>query len=960
MKRLNAARSLIFGLALSVATLAQQPHQEPISTILADFETDSVAASLVDARNVLAADCRVKRVPIPARGQTALMIEIGAIAPNASVACELAYRVDSPIDEPLGAAVFCWLNEGQATVAFRVRDARGRIFETSPQPVGQTRRWQLLTAALGPEGLTPIAHPGEREAAAPAAERPLEIVGLRVTTPTVGHQAIFVDDVQVEHLAALDELVGAEFRFDEVARLYVPGAVVRAEIEFENRSRSRACELSVELTWHDERGQMVGRGAGRAVLPPSSADFRSRQRVNASQRFNEPGLYRLSARVRNDQSPRVREFSSSLAVLHSNRLLSRGRNVFFALRTNLLREARPDRAGEIRAAREIGAQLLALDVAWDLLEPSPGQYRLDELDDVLTALAERDIAVMLSLAHAPSWLPDAAARRPPQRRLLAEMARRAAARAAYFQPLEFDQAGVPAGDEPAYLAEAAAALREAGSRAALVAPPVRVDEPAPRPLPRGWSDAPAIWTFQTEGRCATAREALRRYAAANGLTWSSATWWQHRAAPLPSVGVEADAVELLEHYVEAARAGVGSLVWSDLRDDSSDARRPQHQRGLIGRDFGPKRSLIAYSSLAGALAGMRYVHPAPGTPTAFDSALFIASNRQTAVMIPRGNRVRPAVLAPISGLGGALSVVDFQRRPLPVLESAGPTLVPTPGGPFFVGIEFEQIEPKPRLEFAPEWLRVPATVLCGENAATVIELDAPLALQRSYFQIVLPPDAPFTSSVGARNLRAAAGDTIRIESVLTPVAGRSFERSALTVRLALEGRAIELPLVVRRLHRIAPPDDGPATGVLSLMSDAGAAPAGEVRAACTPDELSISIRLAEPPGPEDELRIAVARLGQAGYAEQVIRPAAAGREVEASPRGWTCELVRDERPGRVTCRVRVRAEALGVSALTADEIVLAAARLTRRSAANVAAVYTWGGGIDTGSPEEFCWLRPAP
>ncbi|MBW7905388.1 MAG: beta-galactosidase [Phycisphaerae bacterium] len=956
MNRLHAASLLIACLAFSASGLAQPPHYEPISTILADFETDSVAASLVDARNVPAADCRVKRVPIPARGQTALMIEIGAIAPNASVACELAYRVDTPIDEPLRAAVFCWLNEGQAAVAFRVRDARGRIFETSPQAVGQTRRWQLLSASLGPEGLAPVPQPAERDAA-PAAERPLEIVGLRVTTPTVGHQAIFVDDVQVEHLAPLDELVRAEFRFDELTRLYVPGAVVSAEVEFENRSRSRPCELSVELTWHDERGQTVGRGSGRAVLPPSSPDFRSRQRVNASQRFSEPGLYRLSARVRNDQSPRVREFSSSLAVIHSNRLLSRGRNVFFALRSNLLREARPDRAGEIRAAREIGAQLLALDVAWDLLEPSPGQYRLDELDDVLNALAERDFAVMLSLAHAPSWMPDAAARRAPQRRLLAEMARRAAAKAAYFQPLEFERAGVAPGDEPAYLSELAAALREAGSRATLVAPPVRVDEPAPRPLPRRWSDAPAIWTFQTEGRCAPAREALRRYAAANGLTWSSATWWQHRAAPLPSAGVEADAVELLEHYVEAARAGVGSLAWSDLRDDSSDPRRPEQQRGLLGRDFGPKRPLIAYSSLAGALSGMRYVHPTPGTPSAFDSALFIASNRQTAVVIPRGNRIRPAVLAPVSGLGGALSVVDFQRRPLPVLESAGPTLVPTHGGPFFVAIEFEQIEPKPRLEFATEWLRVPATLLCGEDTATVIELDAPLALQRSYLQIVLPPDAPFTSSVGARNLRAAAGDTIRIEPVFTPVAGRAFERSLLTVRLALEGRVIELPLVVRRLHQIASLGDGPATGVLSLTTDAGAAPAGEVRAACTPDELSISVRLAEPPGPEDELRIAVARLGQAGYAEQVIRPAA-GRGVEASPPGWTCESVRDER--HVTCRVRVRAEALGVSALTANEIVLAAARLTRRSAANVTAVYAWGGGIDTGSPEEFCWLRPAP
>lgn len=963
---MTRAVAQLAGAVLALLALAATPGpargQEPVVTVLADFETDSVAATLVDARNVPAADCRVERVAIPARGQQSLMIEIGATVPGTSVACELAYRVDSPIDAPQRAAVFCWLNGGQAAVGFRIRDARGRVFETVPEPIGQTRRWQRLSVALTPESLRPVggASDGAGQADGAALRLPIEIVGLRVTTTQVGHQAVYLDEVQVEHVTPIEDILRADFRFDESTRLYAPGAAPAVEVELENRSQRRKAQVVVDLLWLDARDQVIGKSTGRAVLPPSSADFRSRQSVHVTQRLAAPGLYRLVARVRSDQSPRVREFESSAAVFPSNRLLSRGRNVFFAARSNLLREARPDRLAEVRVAREVGIQMLALDVPWGLVEPSPGQYRLERLDEVLAALAERDIAVMLTISEPPEWLADVGARRAAQVRLLGKLARHAAAKATYLQPLDFTAAGVDPGSRLAYLTELRDALKAAAPRATLVAPPLAADADAPAPPP-GWNELGIIWTFQTQGPSAPAVAALRRYGATHKLTWGAATWWQHRGAPLAGGGRVHDAAGILEHYVEAASLGLGALIGSDLRDDSSDARRPDLQRGLIGRDFGPKQPLLGLARTAGMTAGMRYVHALPGAPSGFDTALFVAGTRQTAVIRPKPNRIRPALLAPVSGLAGALSVTDLIWQPLPVLESAGPTLVRTSDAPFFVTIDFERIEPAPRLDAALPWLRVPALSLCGPDLPLSVEIDPPLDLHRSFVQVMVPPDAPFTTPVGTRALRAAAGQTQRVDIPFTPTSARPFERATVNLRVSLEGRAIEVPVELRPIAtiRAGPAQAGDACRIAALAphADAAAQPeAGTLFAAYQPDALELILALPETPGPEDELHISVAALNESRRAEAIISKDAAPRE---QPSGWVIAWRADSAGAAAHCNIRIAPSALGLEALRPGQTLLMCVRYERRTSMGVRAVFRWGSADGAGFADGAAWVRLA-
>ena len=55
---------------------------EPVVTVLADFEDETVAASISDVQGVPLADCTARLRPIPARGRNCLALEIGATMPN--------------------------------------------------------------------------------------------------------------------------------------------------------------------------------------------------------------------------------------------------------------------------------------------------------------------------------------------------------------------------------------------------------------------------------------------------------------------------------------------------------------------------------------------------------------------------------------------------------------------------------------------------------------------------------------------------------------------------------------------------------------------------------------------------------------------------------------------------------------------------------------------------------------
>lgn len=907
--------------------------QQAVTTVLADFESDSVAVSIGAVTNTSAADCSAARAGLPARGSQSLQVEIGSTQPNASIACDLVFRISTPFTTPNAAAMFAWVNEGEAWLAFRLRDAEGRVFETQPQTIQDGRRWVRIATDLSPGNLRRLT--GAEQPAEPV--QPVELAGVRVGTPRVGRQTVFLDDLEIEHTARPEETLRGEFQFDRQTHLYEPGATVRASLELENLSRESKLDLNLEYAWSRSDGTIAARGTAVVNLPAGGRDFRARQPMSLTQRLDQPGLYRLRVTARATRWREARTFDTSIAVMHSNRHLQRGRAIFFGVRSNLLREPLNDQLLEVQVAREIGAQLLVLEASWDRLEPRPGTFRFAPLDRVLQEASSRDLGVLIALVEPPAWLTAGGAMSIDTRQplLIDALSRHAAARIVGVQAVSRSAAEPLSAEALANLRERAAAL----PNAPLILPPAEsADANGAGPRLR-----------QSQGNAAAAIAA--------GITAppeeDAPIWWMHAGAAIPGSGETADAWSVLRAYLLAAQNGVATLAWSDLRDDTNDPRFAAQMNGLLGRDFSPKTSLLGYATAAGMLSGMRYVRAPLGLPPELEGWHFVGANRQVIALWPRATLPLPALVAPDSTTPGTITAVDFARRPLPLLRARAGLLAPVVAQPSFVAIEYNRIVTDPLLELRRPWLRCPAIALSGNDATFALEIDAPVALRSSFVQIVLPTDAPVTSSLNSRRISGAAGETVRLDAQFAPVAGRTFESVGATLRLSLEGQVYELPFEIRPLVAVPPlsPAFGAAdsrTGGLRTPAAEAKDPGANVHVAYEAQRLHVAVAL--PPGDGQTLRIGAAAVGAESPTEVAI--ALSG---DTAPPGWS---VRRDRLGDAdVLRIEIAASVLGVAKFEPGMRLLLAIQHEGGGAVRA----RWGGGLGgNGTPQEHNWLQLSP
>ncbi len=979
----NRGPALWFAVGCGAVFAATAPAAEPAVTVLADFEDASVAARIAAVRNVLAGDCGLSRTAVPARGQGSLVVEIGATAREVSVACDLTFREPTRFDQADRIATFCWINAGEFELTFRLRDARDQLFETQPQAVRLPHRWVYVSADLRADRL-------RRRTGSGSLTYPIQVQGYRVTAHQLGKQRVFLDDLQVEQRVPPRDLIHGTFEFNEPTRIYTPGASVRAAVVLENRSRRQALSLAVELAWMRPDGSVLQQQRASVQLPASGIDFRSHRRLDFSQRIREPGLYRLVARARGHGWAGPNTFETTIAVTPSNRGLARGRSTFFGVRSNLLREPVLDQMLEIRVARDIGVNLLALDVPWAALEPKPGSFDFNQLAAVIAAAtqAPRDMAVMLVLTTPPEWVSGRSAPHDEIVAVLSALARRFGAR---IQQVQLDGSVL---NLPTVTARVDAA-RELRARVQASHPNLEV---LPPPIPVDGSaldfDVTAFGAahpgcplvFETRGNVADALQALAGSTERQGFRWRALHWWQHRAQPLAGSGHFDDAEAVLRHFVAAARAGVRGLIWFDLRDDDNHPSQRPALRGLVRRDFSPKTSLLGYATAAGQLTGYRYAGEVYGTPEAFDSALFIGADQHIAVLLPRAGRILPAVLAPISGVPGIFGVQDFERRTRPVHTSVASPLVTTIPRPLFISLRLDNPQPEPQLGLARPWLRVPATVFCGADAEFAIEVQPPVRLRQSYLQFRLPPDSPIESSLAAVALRGEAGETQRYVVRLVSRTGQDFEKTELLLRLGLEGELLEIPLTVRALTIVDPLAAGDSITRRAHRIARPIPPDGERRPATVqlhcayePDTLHLAVIVEDdrvvPYGVSDgnvggdQLLLGVVRAGRADPVEARIDPAASEPELlplsettTPSFRGWHCRRRSAKRGDALAYHFTIPAAALGGPALVPGDRILVAVQYVDDDAhGQPPATLRWGGGLDgSRSTAEYRWIQLGP
>jgi len=959
---------------------------EPAFTVLADFEDPTFAASLAAPRNVQVGDCAARATTVPARGRGALALEVGATQPGASVACDLTFREGTRFAQADRVVTFYWLNEGQMSVAFRVRDVRDQLYETEAQSATVLRRWTRLAADLSPARLRCVRGEGPPTF-------PIEVLGYRVTTERIGRQTIFLDDLQVEHRVEPRDLVHGEFRLPgtggrrESTHIYEPGSTVAAAVVLENRSRERALDMTVDLSWMRPDGSVLQKQTGKVNLPPAGLDYRSTQTIDFSQAVREPGLYRLSARARAAGWPAPTTFETTIAVTPIARL-SRGTATFFGLRTNLLREPVFDQQLEISVARDIGVNLLALETPWRVLQPRPNDLDLAPVDEIVKPLADAgEVAAMLVLTEPPEWVgPELGQRMAALTKLLSALHAQFGPRIERYQ-IEADVLGVTGWDA---LLEAVAQVgtgQPAGAPLTVVPPSVPVDDPAAAAAVGAFARAhPAFpLVLQTRGDPSTAAGRLEAFQRAAGLSWHPTHVWLHDASVPAGAGTYDDAETVLRCCIRAAASGLGGFMWCDLRDDDSDIARPVAPRGLVRRDFSPRTHLLGYAAAAGQLTGHRHVGPTQAPPESFESALFIGGSRQVAVLLPRPNRVLPATLAVRALAPGDLEVRDFERRPLSLLVLGEERLLPITPRPLFTILTLRRAEPGPKLALERGWLRVPGTVFCAPDKDFTLELDAVEPIRRGYWQLQVPRDAPFTSSFSAAALQAEAGETLRQTVRLTPVAPpRDFERQTLTLRLSLGDESVTIPIEVRRLLGLPRLAAGTAVTNSEYQIAEIGTPGGRratarltIYAAWEPERLHLAIVVNDPQlvpfrqaesgqssgdvlyvglaGENAERPVEVRVLP--GLPEPRLEPAFRTRPEQVAE--WRCELARGDKPGPRTYSFSIPGPAVGLSSLARGQRVLASVRYLNDDADGFAPTpLAWGGGLDgSWSATEFRWLE---
>lgn len=933
----------------------------PVVSVLCDYEDDSVAASITEVRNVRATDCRVFTASIPARGQRSLAVEIGATAPGASVACDLRFRIARPFFELDRVATYAWVSAGAFELSLRVRDANGVVYETPPTAVRDRNRWVRVAVAIDPKTLRRADGDG---ATAPFAW-PIEIQGYRCTALEIGRQTIHLDDLEVEHQVPPIRSIRGEFRLSNPTQIYPPGSTVRAAVVLENLSRRTAQSLTVQLGWLRVDGSELTSSRSSLNLPAGGADFRSIQPVDFSQQINEPGLYRLVARVLASGWITPATFETIIAVTPSNRALPRGRSTFFGVRSNLLAEPPVDQRLEIELARELGVQLLMIRTPWRQIEPRKGHYELESLTSAIDLIVARDMTPLIMLAEPPDWV-DRAQAGAAQADLLESLARRFGPRVRYYAAYTGTEDDALEIDLPELRRRVAAAQPQAD----VLGDMVRVS---------GWTAergaASTDGVFVTRGAVDAALEELDRFGAASGLRWSADSTWMHHSESLTGSGALHDAVQVLRFYMQAAARGVGSVIWCELRDETNDARFPETMRGLVRRDFSPRTPLIGYANTVGMLSGLVHSGPALGAPEEFESAVFLAGNRQAVVLLPRPNRILPAVLAPILGVPGELEGFDFERRKRTAVGTEQNPLFVTTDQPLFLTLATQRRQDEPRLSFVRPWLELPSVILCGESASFTIRLTPPSAVRTGYVQLALPSNAPLQSTFTARGIRTDGVETLEFPVSLSWVGEPAASVSAI-VRVSLERNVFEVPLDIRRLTTIGAlaGEQGalnPRTRIAELRPVDGLGGADfhiPLHAEYRPGTLLLAVELPAGAAPDAELLLGIAAEGADEHREVRVtglmgEPViAAEHPADAGVAGWRCLAAPGSSAGRAAVRVEVPAADLGLDTFSAGQRLLVAVRYSEPPLGGfgLAREAEWGQGLGgTRSSRHFEWVELA-
>lgn len=782
------AAALLVALAIATGTATG----ESVVSVVADFDDGNTTPTIVEVQNVALADCTARVGGLPTHsGANALILDIAAPAAGAVVTCELVSRAAASFDDADAAGIWYWLEKGRAGIALRFRDAAGQVLHTKPVEVGGAPKWQRVSFPLGDDDFVRVGNVADpTEPWRPA--WPLEIVGASVQLQQAGRQRVIFDDMEVSHEAAGPELLRGQITLGDPTHCFEPGAKIPISVRLENLSRRSALPISVELELFDFAGASLGNAKSSINLPRSSAEFRAYQDVPFNAELDEAGVFRFVARASTPGWRQPVELESAILVAPSNRTIPRGRETFFGVHTACANESPNDLRLEASLLERLGVQHVLLDVNWEQLEPRRGSPKSTQLGPFVDACGKAGIAVSLRLTAPPDWLAAEADPAAAATRTLAALADQMRRRVRGYCAPPVD---APLSERIAAAADALGALRAANADAVILVEAELEDALAAASDGLRVPDGVEL-ALRVEGDAESLHAALDRLQSAP-RDLRRRTRLLVQRPPGAAIGAAPDAIACFAFLIRAANSDLLGVALGDLRDDARDPRRTDQMSGLFRRDFSPRAETLGFSNAVAFIAGLTPAGALAGAPAGYDSSLFIGGARQVAILAPRADAHRPALLAPQVAAPGLLTVVDFARTPAPPIEVAGLPAVRTPPGPVVLEYIGERAHAEPMIQLATPVVAAPADVRCETAAQIEVTVSPPPHAPAGYVQLQLPLDSGLRSTFSAARLDGGGQPqrfTIPLERVTPSTATAPSGYSAASLRITFGAEATVIPI----------------------------------------------------------------------------------------------------------------------------------------------------------------------
>jgi len=402
-----------------------------------------------------------------------------------------------------------------------------------------------------------------------------------------------------------------------------------------------------------------------------------------------------------------------------------------------------DADDEIALMRQIGFGAARWDMTWSAIQPAPNVWNWETTDRIYAAFAREGVASAPILAFSTPWATTGDANSPdwhqwnntpPRTDAFATFARESVKRYGR-QTCAWEVWNEPdidfwLGTAPQYSALVGAtvkAIKEVQPDALVLNGGFSETRRRPDFIPtylQTVSPHPDIYAIHSHGPL----ENLLRAEATAHSDLTHAGWTGAKTPPIwmnesgfwvtPSVPESEQAIQLVKKMAYSPAAGFGGYFWYDLRDDGTDANDPEHNFGLVKRDFAPKASLCAANTLLNTLEGHRFLGRLSAGENGY--ALMYGNTQNTVLAAWRqsstqGRQVLPLVMRVKTADPASLKMVrrDLFGNDTPIPMKNGLIFLPLGNVPQYVvasgrNVRFEPAQAKePLLQFAPSVVSMP-------------------------------------------------------------------------------------------------------------------------------------------------------------------------------------------------------------------------------------------------------------